>query len=172
MLTPADVDALREKYSRMLRLRELHDRKKIDPSFQEPDPRPEMIRLAEEFPGSLREIDVLPLDVIRDRIEALSRPPPWERWMEAQSMFHRLARGALRTKRWLGKRKEITTELRAELARSSVAGAVDESDLESIANPPNGRLMNVVHAMVARRVGVSAAEAKRLVFGDPHRQDT
>jgi hypothetical protein len=172
----ADVRGLHQKYTRMRTLRVLHERKKNDPSFEEPDPRDEMASLAEEFPGALREIDVLPLEVIEERIKELElceSDPTRSRatWMEAQTLFHRVARGALKTKRWLGKRKEITDDVRERFARE--LGAVDErarlfaDDLESIANPPRGRVMEVVHAKVAILAGITATESKRLVFGEP-----
>lgn len=176
MVREADVRGLHEKYTRMKALRVLHERKKDDSSFEEPDPREEMVSLAEQFPGALREIDTLPLDVIEERIHELTlceEDPTRARaaWMEAQSLFHRVARGALETKRWLGKRKEIDASVRASFEEALARGAIDErarlfaDDLASIANPPRGRLMEVVHARVARAIGTTASESKRLVFG-------
>jgi hypothetical protein len=63
-----DLASLRTKYERVLALRELHARAKSDASFAEPDPRTEMTALARSWPGSLRELDELPIDVIRARI--------------------------------------------------------------------------------------------------------
>src|SRR4051812_43200333 len=89
----------------MLRLRLLHDRAREDAQFVEPDPRPAMAELARDFPGALREIDELPINVIRERIEALTVAEKdrarVEPWMHAHAIFHRLARGALVAKRWL-----------------------------------------------------------------------
>jgi hypothetical protein len=174
MASEADVRGLREKYTRMRTLRVLHEQKKQDPSFEEPDPRNEMASLAEEFPGALREIDVLPLEVIEDRIKELTlceKDPERARaaWMVAQTLFHRVARGALKTKRWLGKRKTITTEIRerftSELVnRNSDLSDFTDDDLPAIANPPNGRVMEIVHAKVALMAGITTAESKRLVF--------
>ena len=69
----ADLASLRTKYERLLALRRLHDRAKTDASFVEPDPRSEMTSLARTWPGSLRELDELPIEVIRSRIAALDR---------------------------------------------------------------------------------------------------
>lgn len=170
-----DLRGLRDKYERMLSLRTAHERARVDPRFVEPDPRPEMARLAEEFPGSLREIDALPLTVIAARIEALRavepRPREAEPWMLAQVAFHRYARGALATKRWLAGRKAITPALRSAFARATARlprGAdarLFAEELEAIACPPRGRLMDVVHARVARALDVTPAEARALVFG-------
>lgn len=161
-------------------LRIAHVRARSDATFAEPDPRPEMMRLAEEFPGSLREIDTLPLDVIATRIEALARAEHnvsrVEEWMAAQSIFHRLARGALVTKRWLGGRKRITVATRsafvealASLPRSSDAELFAD-DLHLIATPPRGRLMDIVHAKVAELLGVTDDHARKLVFGERRRR--
>ena len=164
----------------MLALREAHARARRDTSFAEPDPRPEMARLAEEYPGALREIDTLPIEVIRSRIEALRsaerEDAHVERWMVAQTTFHRHARGALVTKRWLAGRKTVTPALVRAFA--DAVGTLPRGkdaelfadDLEAVAAPPGGRLMDLVHVKVARALDVSVAEAQALVFGAPRRR--
>ena len=164
----ADLGSLRTKYERLLTLRELHDRAKSDPSFEEPDPRREMTSLARTWPGSLRELDELPLDVIRTRIAALDRAlrdaSRIERWMIAQDKFHRLARGVLAAKRWLGKRKRVTPALREEFDSHAPREAHAWADaLADVAQPPRGRLMDLVFARVARELDTSVADARRLV---------
>ncbi|MDF2696373.1 MAG: hypothetical protein K0S65_4756 [Labilithrix sp.] len=134
-----------------------------------------MARLADEYPGSLREIDTLPLDVIRARVHALDaaarRPSTAEPWMVAQAVFHRHARGALAAKRWLAGRKVITPALRAAFVRSlrtlarGPEAKLFANELEAVASPPGGRLMDLVHAHVARTLDVTVAEARALVFG-------
>jgi hypothetical protein len=163
-----DLASLRTKYERLLALRELHDRAKSDASFEEPDPRTEMTALARTWPGSLRELDELPIDVIRSRIVALDRalrdPSRTERWMIAQDAFHRLARGALSAKRWLGKRKRVTAIVREEFASRAPREARAWADvLADVASPPRGRLMDLVFARVAIELDTSVAEARRLV---------
>jgi hypothetical protein len=176
--TTAELRRLRDKYERMLRLREAHDRARRDASFREPDPKPEMASLAEEFPGALREIDRLPLDVIGARIEELARaesdPAPGEPWMAAQVLFHRFARGALVAKRWLGGRKRVTPatarafrEALRDLPRAAEAELFAD-DLARIAAPPGGRLMDVVHHRVADALGITVAAARALVFEPTH----
>jgi hypothetical protein len=136
-----------------------------------------MRRLAEEYPGALREIDSLPIEVITSRLEALAEAEldraRAEPWMHAQALFHRLARGALVTKRWLAGRRRITRVTRAafvaalpELPRPADAELFVD-DLASIAAPPAGRLMDVVHARVAATLEVTVVEARVLVFGVP-----
>ena len=163
-----DLTSLRTKYERLLALRELHARAKDDASFAEPDPRKEMTALARTWPGSLRELDELPIDVIRTRITALDRAlrdaSRIERWMIAQDAFHRLARGALAAKRWLGKRKRITPAIREEFDAHAPREARAWRDaLADVASPPRGRLMDLVFARVARELDTSIADARRLV---------
>ena len=156
----------------MLALRTAHERAKRDPTFIEPDPRPAMVQLADDYPGALREIDVLPLDLIAARIAALKLAErgaePAEPWMNAQVLFHRFARAVLATKRWLGARREITPTLRSEFTIAAVRLGVDTlvvaDELEAIATPPRGRLMDLVYAKVARALMIEDAEARTLVF--------
>jgi hypothetical protein len=172
-LPDTDLRALRDKYERMLRLRLLHERARTDPQFVEPDPRAAMAELARDFPGALREIDELPIDVIRARIDALtiaenddSRAEPW---MHAHAIFHRLARGALATKRWLEGRA-LTPDLEAAFADalptlSNAREAADwATDLAAIAEPPRGRIMDLVFARLAAELGVDEASARAAVL--------
>lgn len=165
-----DLSSLRAKYERLLALREMHARAKSDASFVEPNPRAEMTALARSWPGSLRELDELPLEEIHSRIARLDRAlrdsSRVERWMIAQDAFHRLARGALAAKRWLGKRKRVTADVRAAFAEGAPRDARAWADaLGDVASPPRGRLMDLVHARVATELETSVAEARRLVFG-------
>jgi hypothetical protein len=174
-LLPAELRALRDKYERMDRLRSLHARARNEPAFVEPDPREEMAALARSFPGALREIDELPLDVIRTRIDELaaaeadaSRITPW---MKAHARFHALARGALAAKRWLAGRP-LTPELVESYARfvatmtdarAATDAAAWTSDLAAIAKPPRGRLMELVFARLAVELAIDVTAARGLV---------
>lgn len=161
--------ALRDKYERMLRLRLLHARAREEPDFVEPDPRAAMAELARDFPGALREIDELPIDVIRQRIDVLVRAEGdashAESWMGAQLSFHRLARGALAAKRWLEGRP-LTADLADAFARVVLTlphardAAAWTSDLAAIAQPPRGRIMDLVYARLALELGTDVASAR------------
>jgi hypothetical protein len=176
-LPSRELRALRDKYARILLLRTAHARARSDAAFVEPDPRDAMTRLAQEFPGALRELDQLPLATIVERIAALEAaegdPLAIERWMRAQAVFHRLARGALVAKGWLGGRKRVTTSTCAAY-RDALAtlrfgddAAMFAEDLERVASPPRGRLMDLVHARAAEVLGVTPREVRQLVFGAP-----
>jgi hypothetical protein len=151
-----------------------------------------MAELASRFPGALREIDELELAVIRERIErldaALRGDGPVERWMEAVGLFHSLARGALRAKRWLAGRKTVdaitvlayasdvagVADPAGPAGASAVDGAVADGlawtgELARIAAPPRGRIMDLVFARLARKLGTTEREARHLVFGPPRR---
>ena len=165
--------ALRDKYERMLRLRLLHARARAEPGFVEPNPRAAMAELARDFPGALREIDELPIDVIRQRIDAVAAAERdssrIEHWMNAHIGFHRLARGALAAKRWLEGRP-LTPQLEAEFAGAAAAmpnadeAAAWASDLAAIAAPPRGRILDLVYARLARELGTDVASARAAVM--------
>jgi hypothetical protein len=172
-LSETDLHALRDKYERMLRLRLLHARAREEPGFVEPDPRPAMAELASDFPGALREIDELSLDVIRQRIDAVAAAERDESkatpWMRAHVSFHRLARGALTVKRWLEGRP-LTPDLAAAFARALPSlpnageAAVWSTDLAAIAEPPRGRIMDLVYARLAEELGTDVASARATVM--------
>jgi hypothetical protein len=182
------LEQLSRKYGEMLSMRLAHDAGEES----EARARERMAELAARFPGALREIDDLELGVIRDRIgqlEAVLRGEgEVERWMEAVGLFHALARGALRAKRWLAGRKAVdgATVLDYESAIAGLTGdglagpyaggealAADalawSSELARIAAPPRGRLMDLVFARVAHTLGTTEPEARHLVFGKPRR---
>jgi hypothetical protein len=172
----ADLRALRDKYERMLELRLLHARRHTEPGFEEPDPRRELAGLAAAFPGALREIDELPIAIIRERIAALhhaesnvGRGASVEGWMRAQVLVHALARGALAAKRWLGKRRLVSAAHREAFVR-----AIDDNELPRealdwvdelarIAHPPRGRVMDLVYDRAARELGVDTAALRALL---------
>ena len=165
------LSALRDKYERMLRLRLLHVRVHQEPDFQEPDPRRAKAELAREFPGALRELDELGLDVIRERIAALALAEDDEArdapWMHAQVGFHRLARGALAVKRWLGGRP-LTPAIEDAFARAlpklSAEIAPWSTSLAAIAKPPRGRVLDLVYMRLAVELGVDPDAARAAVM--------
>jgi hypothetical protein len=172
-LRVTDLRALRDKYERMLRLRELHERAAVEPGFVEPDPRRAMAELAHAYPGALREIDELPLAVIQARIvELASAESDLARvatWMTAQSRFHALARGALAVKRWLRGRPlgpAVTDAFASALATLPHAedAQIWSNDLAPIAQPPRGRLMDLVYVRLAGELGVDVSAARAAVL--------
>ncbi|MEO7110141.1 MAG: hypothetical protein ABI183_06860 [Polyangiaceae bacterium] len=159
---------LHVKYMEMRRLRIL--------AIESPttDPKEWMAELAARFPGALREIDELPLLEIDAKLAALScatsDPTHVAPWMEATSRFHELTRGVLVVKRWLAGKKEIAVTDRAEFERigSDLPHGADAivwlDHLDAIANPPRGRVTDLVFARLATELAVSAEDVRRLVF--------
>ncbi|AKV02124.1 hypothetical protein AKJ09_08787 [Labilithrix luteola] len=193
-ISSRDLRELREKYARMLVLRQLHARSREEPDFVEPDPRPEMVALAQRWPGALREIDELDLTTIVGRLEALDRAlarttshedeahddderalahveqQDVETWMIAQARFHQLLRGALAAKRWLGRERHATSDLRTRLLGAITDGqlandaALWADELSQVARPPRGRLLLVVFARLERELGIADRELRASVF--------
>ncbi len=167
-MSPDDLAALREKYEEMLRLRLAADAGDIS------DPRRAMAALAARFPGALREIDELPLEAIRARIQELARGErggPVTLWMEATHLFHALTRGALCAKKWLGGRKAVDAATREAFEREagSLCFAGDalpwRDDLARLASPPRGRVTELVYERIGIALTITVAEARFLVFG-------
>ncbi len=164
-----DLHALLGKYERIhaLRLARLADRSSQAPSG-------ELVALARAFPGALRELDQMPLESIRHRIAALHRcvragAPP-EPWMPTTTLFHAEMRGALATKRWLARRRDVTPELE-EAFRETLPSLPHPADaarfdgaLGHVARPPQGRLVDLVLRRIASTLGTSVAEVRAHVF--------
>jgi hypothetical protein len=158
----------------MLRLRLLDD------ASPEHDPQKEMAALADRFPGALREIDELSMDEIRSRIgaldDALREPSSEQPWMAATARFHALTRGVLVVKRWLGKKKLVDDAVTLAFLRElgGLRYAEDARswapDLARVASPPRGRVTDLVFERIAAALGVSAREARHLVFGPSRRE--
>lgn len=168
-MTPGERDELFAKYTEMLRLRLAHE------EDDEPDPRKDMAKLASRFPGALREIDELPLEVIKDRLDALASGR-LEPWMEPMAMFHRLTRGALCAKRWLRGRKELDDEARLAFDRDATALCYAEearawrADLDRLASPPRGRVTELVFEKIAASLGTTVDRARELVWSESGRR--
>ncbi len=133
-----------------------------------------MSALAAEFPGSLREADDLPPELLAERLAELAATlegGPTLEWMERVSRFHTLARGALVTKRWLAGRRAIDGAVTASFDAAFAALDGGEGvrawrdDLAAVASPPRGRMTTLVFERMARECPRSAAELRAIVFG-------
>jgi hypothetical protein len=172
---------LREKYVEMHRLRmsaaaqrrvaHVSARSDANGMTDEPDPRRFMAKLASRYPGALREIDELTMHEIETRVRALevaaNDASKIERWMIATSLFHSLTRGALCAKRWLASHDRAARESYARDA-ASFAFADDAlewaDDLARVADPPRGRITDLVYERIASMLDVSIDDARSLVF--------
>jgi hypothetical protein len=156
-----DVADLVEKYRAIVRLRR----------HEEVTPIAAMRALAKRHPGSLRELDELPMETLEGKLaelEALrdgSAASPAPRWIEAQLRFHALVRGALVAKRYVrdGSAPLTAAEHFKKWTDDPEAHAW-ATELAAIRRPPRGRLLELVFARLARELGTDADEARLLVF--------
>jgi hypothetical protein len=169
-----EIAALREKYERIVALRDAQSRGRRQ-DVAPPAPRAELAALADRFPGALRELDELPAEVVLARLHALddaaADPSRAEPWMLAQSLFHENARGALAAKRWLARRRDVDADLSRAFVRAmeehrhGAEARAWADDLADVARPPDGRIVSLVFARVARLLGSEPHEVRALVFG-------
>ena len=134
-----------------------------------------MADLARAFPGALREIDELPLEIIVARIAELTAAETNAshivQWMRAHLRFHALARGALVVKRWLQGRPHapvldaaFAAALTAMPEGDRVDAAAWSDHLAAIAKPPRGRVMDLVYARLASELAIDVASARAAVM--------
>lgn len=169
------LQALRDKYQRMLTLRRMHD------AGTEHDPRPELRALATAFPGALREIDQLPLHVIEQRVLELDRAladlSATQTWMTWMAEYHGLLRVALRLKRSIPARDRTAAahelavqqlqDAQNEAADAPAVATLDRSTLLAMLRPPRGRLSAWVIEQIASRHGVSVDDVRAQLFPAP-----
>ncbi len=138
-----------------------------------------MAALAAEFPGALREADDLQPAELDRRVTELARvlrtgDAP-AAWMTMVARFHRLTRGALCAKKWLDGRKVVDAAVAQafEVESATLCYADDaaewRTELAVIANPPRGRLTEVIFERIAGEVGQEVETVRRVVFGEPRR---
>ena len=158
--------------------------------------RARMRDLAARFPGSLRELDLLPLEHLHARLAAVAaalQDGASEPWMAALSRYHEGMRRALSLRRevpertlqaaraWLHQHApegvEAQGSARALGAIDPVLGAalppLDDGDLETLLRPPGGRLHHAVMAWLVRAdVGFDDAALERLLGATEHGETT
>lgn len=142
--------------------------------------RGELLALARQFPGALRELDTLPHAEIEQRREALRAalrgdpPAPWMTWMIA---YHATMRAALfikarlaRTRHLQGDRASYAT-LPGELVRQLTEDAarhsdlpIDEAFVRSVARPLARRVNAAVFERLGRELGVPAEAMWQTLF--------
>lgn len=160
----SDLAALARKYRWIIELRlEQHLGSRASAS-------PPLRQLAEEFPGALRELDVLPLPTIEARIAELERALELQRiepWMEWMHQFHTLMRVALAAKRRLEGLRFVDDTRAAEIADEVAAKLGCECDknfVRAVASPPDGRLSRLVLAQIASRFEVELPLVQSALF--------
>jgi hypothetical protein len=164
---------LRNKYREIKRLRDEHT------GGSETDPRSCLRALAERFPGALRELDELPMQVIEARLSELERALdgelPAPAWAPLQLAFHGSLRAALRIKRLArgaSDRVRLLAELRARYQPEPFEPSLEalgEAGLTAILSPPDGRLSRWALGFAAASEGVSERAIVEALFVRPQR---
>ncbi len=179
---------LHSKYVELVALR-------TDP-LEDAPMRARMRQLAARFPGSLRELDQLPIETLRGRRAEVAAaleagvPAPW---MEALLRYHDGMRLALALRRgvpdrtlqgarawWTVRAREHfedeggpTTPRPAPSRPSAALPPLDDGDLETLLRPPGGRLHHAVMAWLVRAdVGFDTAALERLLGATEHGETT
>ena len=176
----ADLLSLVVKYKRMRALREAHDVDVADGRGHRPDKRA-LQELSLRYPGVLAETDRISLELLDARlaeIEALRGRPGIEglvlpSWIRGWLGVHRGLRGALALKAWLAGRRSIDASTRAALTRELDAlrfaddARIWLDDLELIADPPRGRLVDLVFDRVGDELGIDRVTLRQLLMPRP-----
>ncbi len=180
MPSRAELEELREKYLAIRALRRAREQDLVVSRAHAP-PRDELRALSRRFPGALAELDRLPPEILDARIASLDRAidraieighdeaeiAPWARgWLHV----HRALRGALAVKAWLRGRRHVDDDVRRALVEAlptlpcpdDARAWIDR--LDEIADPPRGRLVDVVFADAARALGVDPREVRELLM--------
>jgi hypothetical protein len=168
-LTRSDLMALFRKYQVLSDLRRSQD---LDPATLF-DVRGTLQRLAREFPGALRELDILPLEEIDQRADALHAAAdsgeiePWMEWMHE---YHVTLRAALWVRLQLSERARRGAvderELRhvAETLRKEIGEFYDAEFVLGALHPPQGRINALVFQRLEMTFGTPFALINRTLF--------
>ncbi|MEZ0311912.1 MAG: hypothetical protein ACAI38_09050 [Myxococcota bacterium] len=111
--------------------------------------------LARRFPGALRELDGATVKGLLARLQEIEEELALRRAREASP-------------RWMRVVDDFHGELRGLLAIKGARGrgeAVTEEELERIADPPYGRLQELVWSRLAERYGLLPEELRAIVHG-------
>ena len=139
-------------------------------------PRARLFALARAFPGALRELDQLPMELLETRFEAIERAlggeGPVEAWMRLQVGYHGFMRAVLRIRRLSRGRSLDFDDAARELAALPYEPAADEPpasrfgllELRLIRRPPGGRLNPWVFAEVAKDCGTTPDTVLKALF--------
>ncbi|HEY6557993.1 MAG TPA: hypothetical protein VI072_12000 [Polyangiaceae bacterium] len=160
----SDLIALARKYRTLGELR----RAQYHTSFVEAQA--PLRRLAGEFPGALRELDVLPLDEIDRRADALvaaADSGELSAWMEWLHEYHSRLRLALSVKRQLAGRRDVDDGTARQLADSLGAEygcPCDAAFVHAVLRPPQGRINVLVFQALEAQFGEPQMVITRTLF--------
>jgi uncharacterized small protein (DUF1192 family) len=161
-VTPEVVSGLLRKYRVLARWRRAKDRSVAAAGQATEVAAPAAMRaLAEEFPGALRELDLLGLAELDRRVACLAaatadleredeREDEGEEWIVWIAAYHALMRHAL--------------ALRSPSPPAGPPPIADATFLRDVQRPPGGRLSAAVMEALARHFRRPADELRRVLF--------
>jgi len=188
------LKGLAEKYRILARLRVRREEAeaaglKAFPPGESAERAGEFKRIAERFPGALRELERTPSGIlsmkartVERELDDLRRHPgkrrPSRHWVAIVLDYHASLREALEAKSWLAANVQsggkITAEVvrafrssRREEAAGSSAEAVGAEFLRRVQSPPAGRLQSLVWRELEERHGVGRRALQQAVYGVP-----
>jgi hypothetical protein len=129
--------------------------------------------LAREFPGALRELDILSLAEIDRRSEALehaARSGAIESWMEWMHAYHATMRAALSVKQRLRGQRRVSAPIAGELAAQlerETGVRWDTLLVQEVANPPAGRLNTIVFRRLSMMFHIEPNVIGQALFPSP-----
>jgi hypothetical protein len=168
-LLRSDLLALARKYRALSELRRAQHRM----TFAEV--RAPLRELSREFPGSLRELDSLPLEEIerkRELLEQAARGAELEPWMPLMHAYHLTMRAALAVKLRLAGRRAVSEEAAFEIAAGVSREIGYRCDLDfvfAVARPPEGRINPVVFRRLALMFDAEPESLGRALFPERRR---
>jgi hypothetical protein len=161
---PRLVRALSGKYEKLCELRQRQQTTVA--------PRDELIALAAEFPGALRELDCLAWEELEHRSAALRRvlsgSAEVERWMVLQIGYHGFMRAVLRIRRLMLERERSFDQQPLRYTAALDEPPLERFDAQALAvirKPPRGRLNPWVLAQVARDQAVTETCIENALWG-------
>lgn len=126
--------------------------------------------LAREFPGALRELDILPLRLLDQRVQAIAdaergaTPEPWIEWMLAYHDRMRLALSVKERLRGAGpSNSTLIAQIASELTWERAAPCSAEF-VARVARPPRGRLNTLIFETLEAELGLPRNQLESALF--------
>lgn len=165
-MEPEQRASLARKYATLAALRRAYD------ATREVATREVLRALATEFPGALRELDMLSLAEIDRRAEVLTDGPeePWMPWMLA---YHGLMRSLLALKLAAARGAEVTPEIASRTASEITFRTGVSVSAEAVAGaiaPMRGRLNARAFAMLGEHFGEHPSVIWQALFPSAKRE--